>query len=84
MVPTYATVPLQGCTIVIVHVETHHFRCVQALSYATKATTWTTTEAHVIDIIGRCKAHHAELVVEVGTHSLLRVTTLCSDTQVYI
>ena len=78
MVPAHAAAQFQAVGILIVGVQTHHLRSLQAVAPATAeaSAAATAAEAHVADVVGLGEAHQPHRAVEAGSHQAARIALL--------
>ena len=85
MVPAHTTVKLQTVFLLVVDIDTDHFAGIEALALtAPAATTTSTREAHVVDIVSSREEHHLHIVLHHSTHATTSIAMLGTDSQIDI
>ena len=77
MIPAHTTIELQAVFLFIVDVDTKHLRGIQSLTLLPPtASTASTGEAHIIDIVGAREEHHLHVILHHSTHTPACITVL--------
>ena len=85
VVPAHTTIKLQTVFLLVVDIDTDHLAGIEALALtAPAATTTSTREAHVVDIVGAREEHHLHIVLHHSPHATTSIAMLGTRSQVEV
>ncbi len=82
MAPEYATIHFQQVLLLIVNINANHLRGIKSVTRIAKAAT--TTETHIIDVIGIPHEEHFPVIIKIPTEKPTRISILCTHAHVSI